>query len=276
VRRESIKHFVSKAGLDIQGIGGHRVEQLIAGGLVHSPPDLFRLSEADLRAMDGMGEKSAANAVNAIAGAKARVTLPRLLCALGIRHVGEQTAKKLARLFPSLDDLAAAPEESLLKTPDVGAEVAASIRLFFREEGNRRLLAELKACGVWPAMSSERLASPGNDAGAPSGRHTLLSLLAVREGNAAAVGSADASGAGGDTAHPLAGKRIAFTGSLTSMPRSRGKELAENAGATVCSGVTRTLDLLVAGDNPGTKLDKAREFGVRIVSEQEFLRLAEN
>ena len=276
VRRESIKYFVSKSGLDIQGIGGRWVEQLIDLGLVASPPDLFLLKEETLRGLDRMGEKSAANFVQALAAARKRATLPRLLCALGIRHVGEQTAKALARMFGSLDALAEASEEDLMHVPDVGPEVAASIAVFFMEPGNKALLAELKELGIWPILPLKQSGS-ATDRGAgrvsPLARNSLLSLLdSPQDGDTrGGQGSEHADRAG--ASRPLEGRRLLFTGTLSSMGRGEAKRLAEEAGADVLSGVSKKLDWLVVGEDPGSKVTKAEELGIPILTEQEFLRL---
>ena len=276
VRRESIKYFVSKSGLDIQGIGGRWVEQLIDLGLVASPPDLFRLTEETLRGLDRMGEKSAANFIQALAAARKQATLPRLLCALGIRHVGEQTAKALARTFGSLDALAGASEEDLMRVPDVGPEVASSIAVFFMEQGNKALLAELKELGIWPILPLQQSGN-ARDRGAsrvsPLAQNSLLSLLSSPQDGATHDGQspelADRAGA----SLPLEGKTLLFTGTLSSMGRSEAKRLAEEAGADVLSGVSKKLDFLVAGEDPGSKVTKAGELGIHILTEQEFLRL---
>jgi len=265
VIRESIKHFVSKAGLDIQGIGGRWVEQLIDLGLVKTPADLFRLREETLRDLDRMGEKSAANFVQALDEAKRTATLPRFISALGIRHVGEQTAKGLARAFGSIDAISEATEEQLCRVPDVGPEVAAAIDDFFAEPGNRRLLEELRELGIWPVMEKKTTAAaktPGTIS--PTSQNSLLSLL----------GGPGESSTPASPAAPLQGKTVLFTGSL-SMSRGEAKRLAEEAGADVVSGVSRKLDYLVVGEEPGSKLDKAHALGIRVLDEQEFLRLLE-
>ncbi|MCL2433845.1 MAG: NAD-dependent DNA ligase LigA [Clostridia bacterium] len=265
VIRESIKHFVSKSGLDIQGIGGRWVEQLIDLGLVKKPADLFRLQESMLRGLERMGEKSAANFIQALKEAKRTATLPRLISALGIRHVGEQTAKGLARAFGSIDALGAATEEQLCRVPDVGPEVAAAIDNFFADPDNKRLLEELKELGIWPILNQKTptaTQTPGTIL--PISQNSLLSLL---EGTEFSTSVSSPSPTG-----PLQGKTILFTGSL-SMPRGEAQRLAEAAGADVVSSVSRKLNYLVVGDDPGSKLDKARVLGVRILDEQEFLRL---
>ncbi|MDL2290774.1 NAD-dependent DNA ligase LigA [Desulfovibrio sp. OttesenSCG-928-F20] len=261
VLRESIKHFVSKAGLDIMGVGGKLVEQLIDAGLVRSPADLFRLDEAALVGLERMAEKSAANTVRSLAQARATSTLPRLISALGIRHVGEQTARALAVHFLSLDALGAAHMDELTAVPDVGPEVATAIRDFFADQGNRTLLEDLKNLGLWPVMgpkgetgrsrlarpAEEQFGLPGLDVAKPAGQS--------------------------EQAYGLYGKTILFTGTLNALPRSKAERLAEAAGAQVLAGVSRKLDYLVAGDKAGSKLEKARKFGIGILDEEEFLKL---
>ncbi|MDL2317107.1 NAD-dependent DNA ligase LigA, partial [Desulfovibrio sp. OttesenSCG-928-A18] len=272
VIRESIKHFVSKAGLDIQGVGGKLVEQLIDSGLIHTPADLFRLDAAGLSGLERMGEKSAANVLEALAEARERAELPRFISALGIRHVGERTARALARRFASMDALASASAELLQSVPDVGPEVAAAIRDFFAEEGNRALLEDFRSQGLWPELASARQA-PGVPLYSPTQQHSLLSVSPVAGGaGGPPAGAASAAGSGGSEP-AFAGKTIVFTGALASMSRSEAARLAEAAGADVLSGVSRKLDLLVVGEEPGSKLEKARALGVRVLSEAEFLRL---
>ena len=190
VRRESIKHFVSKAGLDIQGVGAKWVEMLMDKELVTSPADLFTLTEPILLELDRMGEKSAANFVAALAQAKTTATLPRFICALGIRHVGEQTAKALARAFGSMDALSAAPYDALCQVADVGPEVAQSILDFFAAEGNRELLAELRAHGLWPVM--------------PAAKPSLMPQVAAATAHAVAAANVATAANAAATAHAVA------------------------------------------------------------------------
>jgi DNA ligase (NAD+) len=260
VRRESIKHFVSKAGLDIQGVGAKLVEQLVDIGLVKSPADLFRLNRQHLLGLERMGEKSVDNTIAALSDAAAEATLPRFLSALGIRHVGEQTAKTLAKAYDSIDALEKADNEALRKLPDIGPEVAAAIQDFFAEDGNQAMLREFRELGLWPRVSSPAASTGG------ATRSVQLSLLPD-------VGAVSPAGAGGGGEHPLAGKTVLFTGTLESMPRGKAKKLAEAAGADVVAGVSRKLDYLVAGDDPGSKLDKARSLGVTVLDERQFLAL---
>jgi DNA ligase (NAD+) len=236
VARESLVHFVSKAGLDVQGVGRKWVEQLADEGAIRSPADLFRLTPDDLVRFERMGERSATNFTEALATARREATLPRLICALGIRHVGEQTARTLAGAYADLDALAGADEESLQRLPDIGPEVAAAIVAFFVDAANRELVRVFRDdIKLWPVQEAV------HDEAAPAG--------------------------------PLRGKRILFTGTLT-MPRPQAQKLAQAAGAELAGSVSKHLDMLVVGDNPGSKLDKAEKLGVTILSEAEFMRMA--
>jgi DNA ligase (NAD+) len=263
VRREAVKHFVSKAGLDIQGVGGKWIEQLMDGNLVRTPADLFRLRQADLLPLDRMGEKLASNILKAVAEAGRTATLPRLLSALGIRHVGGQTARVLARTFGSLEALAGASREALCRVPDVGPEVAGAIIDFFAEAGNRELLRDLRSLGIWPVEAVKGAAEAGRPVAGRARAGEQLSLLAPPD--ASREGGADGS------AGPLAGLTILFTGTLSGLTRGEAERLAEKAGAEVVSSVSRRLDLLVVGDSPGSKREKAQKLGVRILGEAEFL-----
>ncbi|CAK7032836.1 MAG: DNA ligase [Desulfovibrio sp.] len=236
VVREAIKFFASKSGLDIQGIGARWIEEFIDKGLVKTFADLFRLKKGDLLTLDRMGEKSAENFLAALENAKQNSTLARLIAGLGIRHVGEQTAKALAARFRTMDALMDASFETLQTVPDVGPEVAEALCQYFDTPGNKNLLAELQEIGLWPVVK-----------------------------DAPAV-PADG---------PLHGKTVLFTGTL-SMPRSEAEDIAENSGARIVSGVSRKLDYLVVGDSPGSKLRKAEELGVTVLDEQTFLTLVKS
>lgn len=235
VRVQSVIHFVSRAGLNIVGLGDRLVERLVESGRVQSPADLFTLTADELAAWDRMGEISARKIVDAVAAARESAGLARFVAALGIRHVGERTARTLAAAFEDLDDMAAADAERLTALPDIGPEVAASVAAFFAGEANRRMLERFRGLGLWPRR--ER----GGDAGEGGPR-------------------------------PLEGMTLLFTGTL-SMPRAEAGRLAEEAGATLLSGVSRKLRILVVGENPGSKLEKARALGVDILDEAAFLRL---
>ncbi len=239
VRRQSIIHFVSKAGLDVRGVGERWVQQLVDGGHVTSPVGLFLLTKLDLMRFERMGPTSAANFVTALDAARTGATLVRLICALGIRHVGEQTARTLAANFTDLDALREADAETLQQLPDIGPEVAGSIRSFFANEGNLELLERLRAIGLWPKRQDAPPVSEGADA----------------------------------IVRPLQGLKVLFTGSLTRMGRAEAEDMARAAGANIASSVTKSLDLLVVGGKPGSKLEKARKLGIRVMEEADFFAM---
>lgn len=233
VVRESIIYFASKSGLDIQGIGKRWIEQLVDTGKVRRFSDLFRLTELDLRGFERMGPKLAGNMIAALRHARENATLPRLLCALGIRHVGEQTARTLASHYADLDELGAATSEELTALPDIGPEVAAAIRAFFDSDANRAELVALKELGLWPVQPH------------------------AKESESIPAG-------------PLAGKRIIFTGTLARWSRSEAETLAEQFGASIAKSISRKVDIVVAGENAGSKLTKAEELGLMILGEEAF------
>ena len=157
--RQSLAHFVSKAGLDIEGLGQRWIELLVASGRVKTPADLFTLRVDELLHYERMGVKLATKFVDSLDRAKKEATLQRLLCALGIRHVGEQTAKTLAATYADMDVLRAASPEELQNLPDIGPEVASSIKAFFDDEPNVALLARLRELGLWPVRQEAAVAS---------------------------------------------------------------------------------------------------------------------
>lgn len=233
VVKRSIVHFVSKAGLDIQGVGKSWVEKLVDKGMVKDPVDLFEVKRLDLMQFEGMGPVSAQKFVKALADVKHSATLSRFICALGIRHVGEQTGKVLAKTYKDLDALARANVAELQELPDVGAQIAESIVDFFENEANKAMLDRFKSTGLDPKQEE----------------------TAKVDGN-----------------HPFAGKTIVFTGSLTTK-RAEAKEMAEQVGAKVLGSVSKKLDYLVAGEKAGSKLAKAEQLGITILSEDEFLTM---
>ncbi|WP_298030258.1 NAD-dependent DNA ligase LigA [uncultured Desulfovibrio sp.] len=244
VRLCAISHFVSKAGLDIQGVGRKWIAQLVNAGRVQSLADLFTLKAEELLGFERMGEVLAQKFVDALDEARRTATLPRLISALGIRHVGEQTARLLAGQFRDLDELGRADRETLQTLPDVGPEVAASIRNFFESPANRAQLARFRELGLWPKSPPVPLVPSGG---------TENGLDATRDG-------------------PLQGKNVLFTGSL-SLPRGGAQRLAEAAGAVLAGSVNKKLDYLVVGDKPGGKLDKAQALGVAVLDEAGFRAL---
>ncbi|MCI1191525.1 NAD-dependent DNA ligase LigA [Calidifontimicrobium sp. SYSU G02091] len=226
-RKEALLHFASRRAMDIEGLGDKLVDQLVDGGIVRTLPDLYKLGVAKLAALERMGDKSAANLVAAIEASK-RTTLARFLYALGIRHVGEATAKDLARHFGSLDRIMDASVDELLEVRDVGPVVARSIRTFFDQPHNREVVEQLRAAGVhWD-----------EHAGAPPAE-----------------------------ALPLAGKTFVLTGTLPTLTRDDAKAMLEAAGAKVAGSVSKKTDYVVAGEAAGSKLDKARELGIAVIDE---------
>ncbi len=231
-RREAIRHFASRRAMDIEGLGDKLVAQLDERGLIRDLSDLYTLRLEDLKKLERMGHKSARNLLEALERSK-RTSMARFLYALGIRHVGEATARALAGHFGSLEEIMAAPVERLQEVPDIGAVVAESIHLFFREKHNRQVVERLLAAGIrWP--------SPPRESG------------------------------GG---LPLAGKSFVLTGTLESMTRDEAKELLQALGAKVTGSVSGRTSYLVAGANPGSKYDRARRLEIPILDEAAFLKL---
>ena len=230
-RKETIKHFASRRAMDIEGLGDKLVDQLVDRDLVENPADLYHLDQETLAGLERMGDKSAANLIEALHRSR-QTTVARFLFALGIREVGEATAQALASHFGDMEALAEASEEELIEVPDVGPVVAAQIHAFFRQAHNREVIQGLLAAGVtWPAVERRP---------------------AVKQA--------------------LAAKTFVITGTL-SRPRDEIKADLQAAGAKVTGSVSAKTDYLVAGEDPGSKLAKARELGVRVVTEEELARL---
>ena len=226
-RKEALKHFASRRALDIEGLGDKLIDQLVDTGLVETSADLFGLSIETLAGLERMGEKSANNLVEALD--KARDTsLERFLYALGIREVGEATARSLSRQFGKLDAILSADEEALQQTPDVGPVVAQHLHTFFEQPHNREVMTQLRAAGIhW--MEHEPVAEPES--------------------------------------LPFAGKTFVLTGTL-SEPRDKVKERLQTLGAKVAGSVSKKTDYLVAGTDAGSKLAKAEQLSVAILDEQ--------
>jgi DNA ligase (NAD+) len=232
-RKQALLHFAARRAMDIEGLGDKLVEQLVDAGLVHSPADLYGLTIETLTGLERMGDKSAQNLVEAIARSR-QATLARFIFALGIRNVGEATARELARHFGSLDALLAAGAETLQAVPDVGPVVAESIAAFFAEAHNREVIDSLRQAGAhWP------------------------------EGESAAAGPP----------HALAGRTLVLTGTLPNLTRDEAKAMIEAAGGKVAGSVSKKTDFVVAGAETGSKLDKAVALGVPVLAEAEFLKL---
>ena len=229
--RQRLQHFVSRNAMDIEALGGKRIDQLIAAGLVQNAADLYFLKLEDLLPLERMGDKLASNILANIDASRTR-PLNRLLYALGIRHVGEHTAEVLAAHFGSLERIMSASFEELAATPEVGETTARSVVEFFQDPENRALIARLLEGGVKPQAP---------DAGVRSDR--------------------------------FAGQTLVFTGTLTHFTRQEAERLAKQAGARVSGSVSRNTSYVIAGESPGSKLQRARELGVPILTEEEFLQM---
>lgn len=229
-RKEALKHFVSRKAMDIDGVGGKLIEQLVDRELIHTPADLFKLDLNTLTRLERMGPKSAENALTSLEKAK-NTTLSRFIFALGIREVGEATALNLANHFKTLEALKAANLEQLQEVPDVGEVVANRIFVFWRETHNVDVVNDLIAQGVhWETVE-------------------------VKEAGE----------------NLFKGKTVVLTGTLTQMGRNEAKALLQQLGAKVSGSVSGKTDFVIAGDAAGSKLTKAQELGVAVLTEEEFL-----
>ena len=233
--KESILHFAGRSAMDIEGLGEALVDQLLARGLVHTLDDVYRLEEETLAGLDRMGKKSAANLVAQVRRSR-DAPLERVLYALGVRFVGERTAELLAEAFGSMPAIMAASLDDLMRVHEVGERVAASIRQFFDQPENQRLIERLVAAGVTMKPS----ASPKT----------------VRAG-----GSWD-------------GQVVVVTGAIPGFSRDAIRAMIRAGGGRVTESLSKKTDILVCGADPGSKLARARELGVRIMETDEFLRLA--
>ncbi|GGD53036.1 NAD-dependent DNA ligase LigA [Caballeronia grimmiae] len=233
-RKQALWHFAQRRALDIDGLGEKIIDQLVEQNLVRTPADLFNLGFSTLAALDRFADKSAQNLLDSLEKAR-HTTLARFIYALGIRHVGESTAKDLAKHFGSLDPIIAASVEQLLEVNDVGPVVAEAIHNFFSEAHNQHVIEQLRAKVSWPE-------------GPPAPR--------------APQGA-------------LAGKTVVLTGTLPTLSREEAKEMLEAAGAKVAGSVSKKTDYVVAGADAGSKLAKAEELGVPVVDEDGMKKLLE-
>ena len=231
-RKQALLHFASRRALDIDGLGEKIVDQLVDGELVRTPADLYRLTLEDLAGLERMAEKSAQNLLDALTRSKA-TTLARFIYALGIRNVGEATARDLAAHFGALDPLIDADEEALQGVPDVGPVVAESISGFFRERHNRDVIRALRKAGVTWAEGAPRTAVKGH----------------------------------------AAGRTFVLTGTLPNLTREAATELILSHGGKVSGSVSKKTDYVVAGAEPGSKLAKAEALGVAVLDEAGLQRL---
>ena len=230
-RKEAILHFAHRRAVEVEGLGDKLVEQLVDANVVRTLPDLYKLGFTALASLDRMADKSANKLLEALEKSK-QTTLMRFLFGLGIRHAGEGTAKGLARHFGKLDAIMNATEEQLLQVPDIGPIVAKSVYTFFNQPHNREVVEQLRACGVtWDESEPAAVAAP-----------KLLS-----------------------------GKTFVITGTLPTLSRDEAKDLLEAAGAKVSGSVSKKTSYVVAGEEAGSKLDKALELGVPVLDEAGML-----
>jgi DNA ligase (NAD+) len=231
-RKQAILHFAQRRALDIEGLGDKLVDQLVDAGVIKTLPDLYRLGLTSLSALDRMAEKSAQNILAALEKSK-QTTLPRFLYGLGIRQIGESTARDLAKHFGSLDAIMDATEEQLLEVNDVGPIVAHSLRTFFDQPHNREVMEQLRAVGIkW-------------EEGEPAQR----------------------------APQTLTGKTFVLTGTFPTLSRDQAKDMLEASGAKVSGSVSKKTSYVVAGSDAGSKLDKAKELGVEVIDEAQMLAL---
>ena len=228
--KESFLHWASRRAMNIDGLGERLVDQLIAKDLVSDVSDLFKLEVEALASLERMGSRSAENLVQEI-DASRTLPLSRVIFGLGIRHVGERTAQVLAGYFHTMDALLKAPKAELEQVPEVGPIVAETIYHFSREPRNEALIERLRSAGVQMEME-----------GPPPDRLDQV----------------------------FAGKKIVVTGTLEAMSREEVKEQIEARGGRVTSSVSKKTDFVLAGADPGSKVDKARSLGIAIVGEIEF------
>ncbi len=231
-RKQALLHFASRRAMDIEGLGDKLVDQLVDAAIVRTPADVYKLGLMALANLERMGEKSALNLLEAIEKSR-QTTLARFIFALGIRNVGEATAKDLARAFGSLDRLLAADEAALTQVPDVGPIVARCIVEFLAEEHNRQVIDELRAAGVQWEEGEPQTAVSG----------------------------------------AFAGKTFVLTGTLPSLAREEAKALIEAQGGKVAGSVSKKTDYVVAGAEAGSKLDKALALGVPVLDEAQLLEM---
>lgn len=228
IEREKIIHFVSKGAFDIAGLGEQIIDKFLEEKIITNPADLFGLEVFDIKDLERFGEKLASNIINSIQSRK-KVTLPRLIYALGIRHVGIETATDLADHFGSLEKLEKVSKEDLERISDIGPVAAKSIYDWFRDNLNQNILKELRKYGV----SYEKIAK----------------------------------------SNELAGKTFVITGKLESIEREDAEEEIRKRGGNAGSSVSKSTDYLVVGENPGSKLQKAQQLSIKIISENEFLKI---
>lgn len=231
--RERLKFFASRGAMDIEGLGDKLVEQLVATGLVKDYADLYRLTAAELEPLERMGKKSAESLVDQIAASRSR-GLPRVLNALGIRHVGPRVATLLSQRFPTIEKLQAASVEELAEVHEIGDVIAESVHEWLASDYGRRVIDGLQGCGIdFEVPEADRAVTDG----------------------------------------PLVGKTLVVTGTLAGFSRQAAEEAIRKAGGRASGSVSKKTDYLVAGEEAGSKLEKARSLGVTVIDEAEFKKL---
>lgn len=231
-RKEAILHYAHRRAVEVEGLGDKLVEQMVDANIIRTLPDLYKLGLTALAGLERMADKSAQNLLQALEKSKS-TSLPRFLFGLGIRHVGEATAKELARHFGKLDAVMDATEAQLLEVNDVGPIVAQSIRTFFDQSHNREVVEQLRACGVHWSEAEPAARAP----------------------------------------QPLSGKTFVITGTLPTLSRDEAKDRVEAAGGKVAGSVSKKTDYVVAGAEAGSKLTKAQELGITVIDETGLLLL---
>ncbi len=232
-RKEALRHFASRRAMDIEGLGTRLIDQFVTSGLVRTPADLYALTLGQLAELDRMGEKSASKLLAALERSK-KTTLPRFLYALGIRDVGEATARALAVHFRDLDPLLAASASEIERVLDVGPVIARSVQRFFEQPHNREVILALRDRGVhWPVVKTSSAAEDS----------------------------------------PFTGRTWVLTGTLSAMTREEAKERILALGGRVSGSVSKKTDYVIAGEEAGSKLRKAQGLGVKVMSEEDFVRL---
>ena len=231
--KEKIKHFVSRKAMDIEGLGPETIDLLMENGLIHNIADLYDLKKEDLIPLERLGEKSAENIIKSIEASKNQA-FEKVLYALGIKHVGETTAKKLARHFKSLDRLMNATPEVLEKVGDIGEKTALSIKEFFSNPKNKEIINRLKEKGLHFELTDDEMPK----------------------------------------SNKLEGKKFVISGSFEHFSRDELKKKIEENGGKVVSSVSKNTDYLLAGEKPGpSKMEKAKKLGIPVISEEDFLKM---
>ena len=231
-RKQAFLHFAQRRAVEVDGLGEKLIDQLVDAGVINTLPDLYKLGMTSLVQLDRMADKSALNILKALEASK-QTTLPRFIYGLGIRHVGDATAKELARHFGTLDALMHASLDELLQVADVGPIVAQSLLTFFAQAHHQEIVAQLRACGVtW-------------EEGPPAER----------------------------LPQPLSGQTVVLTGTLPNLSRDAAKAMLEEAGAKVAGSVSQKTSYIVAGSEAGSKLEKALALGITVLDEAGLLAL---